>query len=147
MSTNIAILHGNLGQDPEVRYMPNGNAACNFSLATSNKWKDKNTQEMKEKTEWHRVVAFGKLAEIIGKMAIKGTSCVVTGEIRYRKWQDSSGQEKYTTEIMANAVDFTKGMSPMGADKPQSNQQAPANQPAPNNQSGGFDDFDDDIPF
>ena len=99
---NKVILIGNLGQDPEVRYMPNGGAVCNITVATSETWKDKNTGEQQEKTEWHRVVMFRRLAEIAGEYLKKGSKVYVEGSLRTRKWQDNSGQDRYTTEIVAN---------------------------------------------
>ena len=97
---NKAILIGNLGKDPEVRYMPNGDAVANFTIATSESWKDKNTGEKQEKTEWHRCVAFRKTAEIISKYVTKGSKIYVEGKIQTRKWQGQDGQDKYTTEIV-----------------------------------------------
>lgn len=99
---NKVILVGNLGQDPEVRYMPNGNAVANISLATSESWRDKQTGEQKEITEWHRVVFFGKLAEVVGEYAKKGTQMYVEGQLKTRKWQDQQGIDRYTTEIVVN---------------------------------------------
>lgn len=99
---NKVILIGHLGQDPEVRYMPNGNAVVNMTLATSENWKDKNTGENKEKTEWHRVVLFGKLAEIAGEYLKKGSQVYIEGSLQTRKWQDQNGLERYTTEIIVN---------------------------------------------
>ncbi|QCI24048.1 single-stranded DNA-binding protein [Buchnera aphidicola (Macrosiphoniella sanborni)] len=99
---NKVILIGHLGQDPEVRYMPNGNAVVNITLATSENWKDKNTGENKEKTEWHRIVLFGKLAEIAGEYLRKGSQVYIEGSLQTRKWQDQNGIERYTTEIIVN---------------------------------------------
>ena len=99
---NKVILVGNLGQDPEVRFMPNGGAVANFTLATSESWRDKQTGENKENTEWHRVVLFGKLAEVAGEYLRKGSQVYIEGQLRTRKWQDQSGQEKYTTEVVVN---------------------------------------------
>ncbi|AEO08313.1 single-stranded DNA-binding protein [Buchnera aphidicola] len=99
---NKVILIGHLGQDPEVRYMPNGNAVVNMTLATSENWKDKNTGEHKEKTEWHRIVLFGKLAEIAGEYLRKGSQVYIEGALQTRKWQDQNGIERYTTEIIVN---------------------------------------------
>lgn len=99
---NKVILIGHLGQDPEVRYMPNGNAVVNLTLATSENWKDKNTGENKEKTEWHRIVLFGKLAEIAGEYLRKGSQVYIEGSLQTRKWQDQNGLERYTTEIVVN---------------------------------------------
>ena len=99
---NKVILVGNLGQDPEVRYMPNGGAVANITLATSESWRDKATGEMKEQTEWHRVVLFGKLAEVAGEYLRKGSQVYIEGQLRTRKWTDQSGQDKYTTEVVVN---------------------------------------------
>lgn len=109
---NKVILIGTLGTDPEVRYMPNGNAVANISLATNESWKDKNTGQMQEKTEWHRVVVFGKLAEVAGEYLRKGSQVYFEGKLQTRKWQDqASGQEKYTTEVV---VDFGGQMQMLG---------------------------------
>ena len=102
---NKVILVGNLGQDPEVRYMPNGNGVANISIATSDSWKDKNTGQMQERTEWHRVVLFGKLAEVAGEYLRKGSQVYIEGKLQTRKWTDQSGQEKYTTEIVVDGFD------------------------------------------
>ena len=99
---NKVILVGNLGQDPEVRYMPNGNGVANISIATTDSWKDKNTGQMQERTEWHRVVLFGKLAEVAGEYLRKGSQVYIDGRLQTRKWTDQSGQEKYTTEIVVD---------------------------------------------
>jgi single-strand DNA-binding protein len=99
---NKVILVGNLGQDPEVRYMPSGGAVANITLATSESWRDKATGEMKEQTEWHRVVLFGKLAEVAGEYLRKGSQVYIEGQLRTRKWTDQSGAEKYTTEVVVN---------------------------------------------
>ncbi len=99
---NKVILVGNLGQDPEVRYMPNGNAVTNISIATTDSWKDKNTGQMQERTEWHRVVLFGKLAEVAGEYLRKGSQVYIEGRLQTRKWTDQSGQEKFTTEVVVD---------------------------------------------
>jgi len=99
---NKVILVGNLGQDPEVRYMPNGGAVANITLATSESWRDKQTGESKEVTEWHRVVLFGKLAEVAGEYLRKGSQVYIEGQLRTRKWQDQGGQDRYTTEVVVN---------------------------------------------
>ncbi|WP_075182907.1 single-stranded DNA-binding protein [Pantoea sp. 1.19] len=99
---NKVILVGNLGQDPEVRYMPNGGAVANMTLATSESWRDKQTGENKEITEWHRVVLFGKLAEVAGEYLRKGSQVYIEGQLRTRKWQDQGGQDRYTTEVVVN---------------------------------------------
>ncbi|ABF14161.1 single-stranded DNA-binding protein [Candidatus Palibaumannia cicadellinicola] len=100
---NKVILVGNLGQDPEIRYMPNGCAVANINLATSESWRDKQTGDTKEKTEWHRVVLFGKLAEVTGEYLRKGSQVYIEGSLQTRKWQDQNGQDRYTTEIIVNA--------------------------------------------
>ncbi|WP_372759930.1 single-stranded DNA-binding protein [Pseudoalteromonas sp.] len=110
---NKVILVGNLGQDPEVRYMPNGNGVANITLATSDSYKDKNTGQMVDKTEWHRVVFFGKLAEIVGEYCRKGSQIYVEGKLQTRKWTDQQGQEKYTTEIVVDG--FTGQMQMLGS--------------------------------
>ncbi|HDL7059616.1 TPA: single-stranded DNA-binding protein [Yersinia enterocolitica] len=99
---NKVILVGNLGQDPEVRYMPNGGAVASITLATSESWRDKATGEQKEKTEWHRIVLFGKLAEVAGEYLRKGSQVYIEGSLQTRKWQDQSGQDRYTTEVVVN---------------------------------------------
>lgn len=99
---NKVILVGNLGADPDMRYMPNGDPVANISIATSDVWRDKQTGENKERTEWHRVVAFGKLGEIIGQYCRKGGKVYIEGKLQTRKWQDQNGQDRYTTEILAN---------------------------------------------
>ncbi|ELM3723777.1 single-stranded DNA-binding protein [Edwardsiella piscicida] len=108
---NKVILIGNLGQDPEVRYMPNGGAVANLTLATSDSWRDKQTGEQKERTEWHRVALYGKLAEIAGEYLRKGSQVYIEGQLRTRKWQDQSGQDRYTTEVV---VDISGSMQMLG---------------------------------
>jgi single-strand DNA-binding protein len=165
-SLNKVILIGNLGRDPEVRYMPNGEAVCNFSIATSENWKDKQGQRQ-EKTEWHNIVLYRRLAEVAGEYLRKGSSVYLEGRIQTRKWQDkNTGQDRYTTEIIADQMQMLSsrnaagGGSPAGGyddfnqDVPPSAPSAPAAprqqaaapaaaKPAPQN----FDDFEDDIPF
>lgn len=166
-SLNKVELIGRLGGDPETRYMPNGNAVTNITMATSETWKDKNTGQQQEKTEWHKVVLFGKVAEIAGQYLRKGSQVYIEGKLQTRKWQDQSGQDRYTTEIV---VDIGGKMLLLGgkndgggeqAEAPQARQQpaqtnrqqtpqptqhrrqpAPPAQPAPS-----YDNFDDDIPF
>lgn len=153
---NKVILIGNLGQDPEVRYLPQGGAVTNITLATSESWRDKQSGEMKEKTEWHRVVLFGKLAEIAGEYLRKGSQVYIEGQLQTRKWQDQQGQERYSTEVVVNIggsmqmlngrVTDSDDSSPSGARKPQ--QQRPRQQqPQPQNHCEPPMDFDDDIPF
>lgn len=142
---NKVILVGNLGNDPEVRYGNNGNAIANISVATTDSWKDKNTGEQQEKTEWHRVVMFNRLAEIVNEYLKKGSQVYIEGKLQTRKWQDESGQDKYTTEIVANEMQMLGGRSndgQMGEQAPRPNNQPVRDQaPAPSN------DFDDDLPF
>jgi single-strand DNA-binding protein len=150
---NKVILIGNLGQDPEVKYMPNGGAVTNVTIATSESWKDKNTGEQKENTEWHRVVFFRRLAEIAGEYLKKGSKVYIEGKLQTRKWQDQSGNDRYTTEIVANEMQMldSRGGGGGGGNFNQSAGQssgAPAaQQPAAAPAGGGMGDFDDDIPF
>ena len=172
---NKVILVGNLGQDPEVRYMPNGGAVTNITLATSESWRDKQTGENKEITEWHRVVLFGKLAEVAGEYLRKGSQVYIEGQLRTRKWQDQGGQDRYTTEVVVN-VGGTMQMlggrqggnagAPAGGQgnnngwgqpqQPQGGSQfsgggsAPAARPQQSSAPASSEppmDFDDDIPF
>lgn len=160
---NKVILVGNLGNDPEVRYANNGSAIANISIATTESWKDKNTGEQQDRTEWHRVVMFNRLGEIAGEYLKKGSQVYIEGKLQTRKWQDNNGQDRYTTEIVANEMQMLGGRSggaEMGGGQyqasnqnqgqggyqqnnpaPQQQQQAQPSQPAPSN------DFDDDIPF
>ena len=138
-SVNKVILVGHLGADPETRFMPNGDAVANIRLATTESWKDKGTGEKKEITEWHRVVFFRKLAEIVGQYLKKGSAVYVEGRIRTRKWQDKEGQDRYTTEIEANEMQMLGGKS-------REEGQASTTQ-GPKQHSTSFDDMDDDIPF
>jgi len=140
---NKVILVGNLGKDPEVRYMPNGNAVANLTLATSESWKDKTTGEQQEKTEWHRVVMFRRLGEIAGEYLKKGSQVYIEGKLQTRKWQDNSGNDRYTTEIVANEMQMLGGR---GGSASFSGDSAPASaSAAPAPVEAG--DFDDDIPF
>mgnify|MGYP001129212857 CR=1 FL=1 len=140
---NKVIIIGNLGQDPEVKYMPNGNAVANVTIATSESWKDKNTGENVEKTEWHRVVFFKRLAEIVGEYLQKGSKIYVEGKLQTRKWQDKNGADHYTTEIVANEMQMLDSRGATTDNAAQQNQQsAPQGQSAPVN-----NDFDDSIPF
>lgn len=152
---NKVILIGNLGNDPEVKSMPNGNSVTNISVATSESWKDKQTGEQRERTEWHRVVFFGKLAEIAGQYLRKGSKVYIEGALRTRKWQDQSGQDRYTTEVvvdMNGQMQMLDGRSDSqggGYQQAASHQQPSAAAPPPQHHApaGNFDDFDDDIPF
>lgn len=160
-SINKVIIVGNLGQDPEVKYMPSGGAVANISIATTDSWKDKATGEKKEKTEWHRVVFFNRLAEIVGEYLRKGSQVYVEGSLRTRKWQDQSGQDRYTTEIVAREMQMLGGRAggssdfqqnaPQSQGQNQNQGQAPAQQAQSNQQKSeppqNFDNFDDDIPF
>jgi len=153
-SVNKVIILGNLGADPESRFSPSGDAICNVRIATSETWKDKTTGERKEAVEWHRVTFYGKLAEIAGQYLRKGSQVYIEGSLRTRKWQDQSGQDRYSTEIRADEMKMLGGKRDDGGSyapaQQQTQQRAP--QPQPQRQSGGaqggFGDFDDsDIPF
>ena len=162
-SINKVILVGNLGRDPETRYMPDGGAVTNVSIATTDTWKDKTSGEKKEATEWHRVVFFNRLAEIAGEYLKKGSQVYVEGRLRTRKWQDKEGQDKYSTEIVCDTMQMLGGRQGMGEGggrggergdsvdsrggpppegRSQEGRPAPAKKPA-----GKFDDMEDDIPF
>lgn len=161
---NKVIILGTLGQDPEVKYMPSGGAVCNLSLATSEQWNDKATGEKKEQTEWHRVVIFGKLAEVAGEYLRKGSQVYVEGKLRTRKWTDQSGAEKYTTEIVLQPMNGVMQMIG-GKSNDNGSQQSQQRQQSGSNQKSGWGkpkqpsntskppaseppmDFDDDIPF
>ena len=142
---NKVILVGHLGQDPEIRYMPNGNAVANFSVATSETWKDKQTGESRDKTEWHRIVVFGKLAEIVGEYVKKGTQVYLEGQLQTRKWQDQAGNDRYTTEVVINAVGGT--MQILGSRQNDGEQKQKAHPAQAQVQEAPPTDFDDDIPF
>lgn len=148
---NKVILIGNLGQDPEIRYMPSGGAVAQFTLATSESWRDKQTGEMKEKTEWHRVCIFGKLAEIAGEYLRKGSQVYIEGSLQTRKWQDQSGQDRYTTEVVVNIGGTMQMLGGNGGN--QAGSQQPARQPQqsqqrqPAQQNEPPQDWDDPIPF
>jgi single-strand DNA-binding protein len=164
-SVNKVILVGNLGRDPEVRYMPSGDAVANIAIATTDKWKDKQTGEQKEQTEWHRVSFFGKLAEIAGQYLVKGSQVYIEGKLQTRKYTDKDGVEKFATEIRADTMQMLgsrqggegggqqgnaprqQGNAPQ--QRPQSGGNAPRqgnNQQRPQN-NRGLEDMDDDIPF
>lgn len=161
---NKVILIGNLGQDPEVRYMPSGGAVANLSLATSESWKDKATGEQKEKTEWHRVSIFGRLAEIAGEYLRKGSTVYVEGQLQTRKWQDQNGQDRYTTEVVVQGFNGVMQMLGGKSDtqaqnapqqgewgqpqQPQQMQQQPQQRQAPQQQYNQPPQAaDDEIPF
>jgi single-strand DNA-binding protein len=156
-SVNKVILVGNLGKDPEVRYMTNGDAVANVTIATSDSWKDKTTGEKKESTEWHRVVFYRKLAEIVAQYLKKGSQVYIEGRIRTRKWQDKEGQERYTTEIEAeemkmlgsrqNAASSSGGEAEYGGSMPSSGAAGAPRGAAPGKKTPSFEDMDDDIPF
>lgn len=152
---NKVMLIGRLGADPEVRYMPSGDAITTIRMATSRRWKDRNTGERKEETEWHRVVFFSGLAKIAGEYLKKGSQCYVEGRIRTQKWQGQDGQDRYTTEIVADnmhmldsrsggTANYSDNSPPASSyDNRASSSSAPSAPSAP----AGYDDFDDDIPF
>ena len=163
-SVNKVIIVGNLGRDPEVRYTPNGSAVCNVSVATTRSWKNKESGDKSEETEWHRVVFYDKLAEIAGEYLKKGRAVYVEGRLKTRKWQDKDGVEKYTTEIIASDMQMLGSREGMGAGAPAGGEDsgygggnterpAPASRPAgaaaarPAKSPSGFDSMDDDIPF
>lgn len=154
---NKVILIGNLGADPEMRYMQNGNPVANLSIATSEGWKDKQSGEMKEKTEWHRVVLFNRTAEIAGEYLKKGSKVYIEGRLQTRKWQDQSGQDRYTTEIVGNDIQMldrtgggdAQGGGSQGGSFGGSQGQQGGNAPSSNAQQpvASTESFDDDIPF
>ncbi|RPB33259.1 single-stranded DNA-binding protein [Vibrio diabolicus] len=173
---NKVILVGNLGNDPEIRYMPNGGAVANITIATSDSWRDKATGEQREKTEWHRVVLFGKLAEVAGEYLRKGSQVYIEGQLQTRKWQDQSGQDRYSTEVVVQGFNGVMQMlggrgqgggAPMGGQQQQQGgwgqpqqpaqqqynapQQQQQQQQAPQQPQQQYNeppmDFDDDIPF
>ena len=161
---NKVTLIGRLGADPEVRYMPSGGAVTNIGLATTRRWKDRQSGERREETEWHRVAFFNRIAEIAGEYLRKGSLVYIEGRIRTRKWQDQNGQDRYTTEIIAEQMQMldskSGGTSNFNDDQSSSNYNAPQQQAAPtpkpaaNNQQAqntpppaSYEDFDDDIPF
>lgn len=145
-SVNKAIVIGNLGKDPEVRYAPNGTAVCNLTVATSRKWKDKQGQTQEE-TEWHRVVIYDKQAEAAGQYLKKGRPVYIEGRLKTRKWQDKEGRDVYTTEIVCESMQFLGGREE-GQERqaPAKHAERPSARPAPSTGTG-FDDMDDDLPF
>ncbi len=144
---NKVIIVGNLGGDPETRYMPSGSAVTNITVATNESWKDKQTGEQKDRTEWHKVAMFNRLAEVAAEYLRKGSQVYIEGKLRTRKWQDKSGQDRWTTEIIADEMQMLGGRggaggggsAPMGSDQGSGPPSAPP--------QAGPDDFDDDIPF
>jgi single-strand DNA-binding protein len=152
-SVNKVILVGNLGADPETKYLPSGDAVTNIRIATTDRWKDKASGEMKEATEWHRIAFFGRLAQIAGEYLKKGSQVYVEGRIRTRKWQDKDGQDRYSTEIVADQMQMLgarsgsgeprgEPMSARGPSEPKASATAGAGK-----KPGKFDDMEDDIPF
>jgi single-strand DNA-binding protein len=167
-SVNKVIIVGNLGRDPEIRYLPSGDAVANITVATTDRYKDKQTGENKEITEWHRINFFGRQAEVVGQYLRKGSQVYVEGSLRTRKWTDKDGQEKYSTEIRADNMQMLGSRQGMGGPAPSGAGEddgydnaprrpapasrpaasAPAQRPAPAAKSAtGFEDMDDDIPF
>jgi single-strand DNA-binding protein len=161
---NKVTLIGNLGADPEVRYMPSGGAVTNITLATTMRWKDKQSGERKDSTEWHRVVFFNRLAEIAGEYLKKGSQVYVEGRLQTRKWQGQDGQDRYTTEIIASEMHMLSSRSggtasfsseqPASYSAPSAKPSGQASRPMPQSSPGSmpppppdYDDFDDDIPF
>ena len=144
---NRITIVGNLGQDPEVKYMPSGGAVTNISVATSESWKDKQTGQPQERTEWHRIVFFNRLAEIAGEYLKKGSQVYLEGSLRTRKWQDQSGQDRYTTEIVASEMQMLGGRQSMDNMAPSQPQQHAPQQPAAPAPAQGINEFDGDIPF
>ena len=139
---NKAILIGNLGRDPEVRYTANGTAVANFSIATSERWKDRESGDQKEQTEWHRIVAFGRLGEICGQYLSKGRQVYIEGRIQTREWEDKEGNKRYTTEIVASAMQMLGGRDgAQGGGMPQGGYSGGPSEPP------FTEDQDDDIPF
>ncbi len=151
-SVNKVIVVGNLGADPETRYLPSGEAVTNIRVATTDKWKDKASGEMKEATEWHRIAFFGRLAEVAGEYLKKGSQVYVEGSLRTRKWQDKDGHDRYSTEIRADVMQMLGSRSgsgePRGAPAGGSaGEPAAEARPAAKKPAGKFDDMADDIPF
>ena len=148
-SINKVIIIGNLGKDPEVRYMPNGDAVTNITVATTDTWKDKNG-EKQEKTEWHRITFYRKLAEIAGEYLKKGSQVYIEGRLETKKWTDKSGVDRYTTEINCTDMRMLGGRPKGGRDEGDDQDDQPRQQSKPKataDAGSGFDDMDDDIPF
>ena len=146
-SVNKVILVGNLGRDPEVRYMPSGDPMVNINLATTDTWRDKSSGEKQEKTEWHRIVMFGKVAEIAGEYLKKGSQAYFEGRLQTRKWTDKEGQDRYTTEIVADRMQMLGSRSGGTARSMPEEPESASAKPAPSPAGGGIDDLEDDIPF
>ncbi len=155
-SVNKVILIGNLGKDPEIRYMPSGDAIANLTLATSENWTDKTSGDKKELTEWHRVAFFGRTAEVAGQYLKKGAKIYVEGSLRTRKWQDKDGHDRYTTEVRGDVMRMLDrrgdSSAPMDTEAPATDARRSAppgasSKSAPARATSGFDDMDDDIPF
>ncbi len=150
---NKVIIIGNLGADPETRFTPNGAGITNITVATSEGWRDKNSGEMQERTEWHRIVLFNRLGEIAAQYLKKGSKVYIEGSIRTNKWQDKDGKDRYTTEIIANNLQMLDSRGGAGGSNEQFNQSRPAAKPQPaaaassNQAPPAADNFDDDIPF
>ena len=140
---NKVILVGNLGADPETRYMPSGSAVTNLSVATSETWKDKQSGEQKERTEWHKVAMFNRLAEIAAEYLRKGSQVYIEGKLRTGKWQDRDGNDRWTTEIIADEMQMLGGRGGGGGSMAMNQDPGPSSPPP----QAGPDDFDDDIPF
>lgn len=144
-SVNKVILVGNLGKDPEIRALPNGDSVCNFSIATTENWKDKDGTK-KEKTEWHNIILFRKLADIAGQYLSKGRPVYIEGSLQTRKWTDKEGKERYTTEIVGSSMQMLGSRE--SNDKYQDNSSKPTGANAGTPQANtGFDDMEDDVPF
>ena len=141
---NKVIVVGNLGQDPDTRYMPSGSAVTNITVATNESWKDKQTGEQKDRTEWHKVAMFGRLAEIAAEYLRKGSQVYIEGKLRTRKWQDKDGNDRYTTEIIADEMQMLGGRGGGAPIRDDGASQGAQQSPPP---QGSSDDFDDDIPF
>lgn len=144
-SVNKVILIGNLGRDPEVRYTPNGLAVANVTVATTEAWKDKQSGENQERTEWHRIVMYSRLAEIAGEYLRKGSKVYVEGRLQTRKWQDKAGQDRYTTEVVADSLQMLDSKGGQQSGSMPSNETAETAAAAPQHEPA--DNFDDDIPF
>lgn len=144
---NKVILIGNLGADPDVRAMPNGNTACSLRIATSEKWKDKETGEAKERTEWHSLSAFGKTAEIIGEYLKKGSKIYVEGSLRTRKWQDKEGNDRYTTEVIVQEMQMLDSRGQGESESTPSRRPAARRAPQQDHQTPDDAGFDDDVPM